>query len=217
MSCVLGGTLKPLPPESRHTGVKGITTAITPEQAEIINLLIRCSPTYKKIWPSGTLQREDFAQEAWMEAVKAIPRYNPNSGASLKTFLAHRIEGCMIDMLRRWNPGSRAQQQAEDPDACPRHTYIDDWQHDKGHTLNQTLEGQPDLAAQHETTDLVWKTLRGMPEIQQRALILYHIEGHRMVDVAKELGLSESYVCQLMARARNSFQQRWARMTKTTP
>lgn len=58
-----------------------------------------------------------------------------------------------------------------------------------------------------DTRELVLAALRGLPAEQRVALVLHHVDGLSVRDVAEELDRSESAIESLLARARRRFRQ----------
>lgn len=56
----------------------------------------------------STYSRDDLVQTGIMGLISATVRFDPNQGSAFSTFAGHRIEGAIIDLLRRadWAPRS---------------------------------------------------------------------------------------------------------------
>ena len=68
--------------------------------------------------------------------------------------------------------------------------------------------GAPDAPWQEaDTRELVLAALRGLPAEQRVALVLHHVDGLSVREVADQLDRSESAVESLLARARRRFRQ----------
>jgi RNA polymerase sigma factor FliA len=53
------------------------------------------------------VDRQDLAQEAHLRVLRAYPKYDPDAGISLKTFLYKHIRGAVLDSLRKAEGYSR--------------------------------------------------------------------------------------------------------------
>lgn len=70
--------------------------------------------------------RDDLVQTGIMGLISATVRFDPNAGTAFSTFAGRRIEGAIIDMLRRsdWAPRSVRSMARKLHDAEERHTGV---------------------------------------------------------------------------------------------
>jgi RNA polymerase sigma factor for flagellar operon FliA len=54
---------------------------------------------------------KDLCQIGWIGLLEALPKFDPNRGAHVSTFVSFRVHGAIIDRLRREDPLSQARRQ----------------------------------------------------------------------------------------------------------
>ena len=88
-----------------------------------------------------------------------------------------------------------------------RRRLIDHWRHASVKATNviALVERQPDPADAGEVRRAVINALGSLSEDQRRALVLQHIEGYTVVEVAELLGRSAKATESLLSRARAGF------------
>lgn len=70
------------------------------------------------------------------------------------------------------------------------------------HDLSQSREDSPDIAIQdEETRSIVADCIEELPEQERVVLTLYHLEDLRLREIGKVLGLSESRISRVLAKA----------------
>ncbi len=77
-----------------HPGMDDIGEILTEMVGKIANY------HYKGLPESHLFNYDDLYQSGMLVALKALPRYDPSKGVSLKTFLWKRIKGGMQDLMR---------------------------------------------------------------------------------------------------------------------
>jgi RNA polymerase sigma-70 factor (ECF subfamily) len=87
-------------------------------------------------------EAEDVAQEAFVRAYQALPRYRPNHAWG--AYLMRTLRNLCHDALRRRRVRKTVAPRAESPDLSltPEHRLLTDWERDK---LRNAVGGLPDL------------------------------------------------------------------------
>jgi RNA polymerase sigma factor FliA len=151
--------------------------------------------------------REDLIAWGLVGLVQAARRYRGDRGASFGAYAARRVRGQILDALRERDPLTRsarrafraAQRTSDDggPAAAPANPYVE-----------VSLDRIGDVAEVQrlpEHRDERWPTvasaLRDLPPLERRVLVLSYGRGLTLREIGNEIGLSESGVCRLRARA----------------
>ncbi|HEY4056032.1 MAG TPA: sigma-70 family RNA polymerase sigma factor [Kofleriaceae bacterium] len=124
---------------------------------------------------------EDVAQEAFVEAWRALPRLRDRSNAG------SWIAGIARNLARRWH--RRTARRTKREAAAPPPT---------------TPETPLDVALQNETSIAVHDALAEIPAAHREALTLFYVHGRSVAEVAAALGVSEDVIKQRLTRARRS-------------
>ena len=138
--------------------------------------------------------REDARQALLMAATKAMPAYDADRGASVETFLEHRMRGAVRDFLRGCDELSRRHRQrvklglADAPRRVPARN---------ASLVADEGRGPAELAAGREA----WNLLRFCGLREARALLLYYGSEMTLEEVGEAMGLSTSMASQLRERA----------------
>ena len=145
--------------------------------------------------------REDLIAWGLVGLVQAARRYRGDRGASFGAYAARRVRGQVLDALRERDPLTRSARRAfrsaqrASEDLPPPYIEV-------------SLERIGDVApAPREATrrDDRWpavaQALRGLPPLERRVLVLSYGRGLTLREIGLEIGLSESGVCRLRARA----------------
>jgi RNA polymerase sigma factor for flagellar operon FliA len=152
--------------------------------------------------------REDLIAWGLVGLVQAAHRYRGDRGASFGAYAARRVRGQILDALRERDPLTRsarrafraAQRASEDGGAAasaanPPYVEI-------------SLERIGDVAEVHrppehrdERWPVVASALRDLTPLERRVLVLSYGRGLTLREIGSEVGLSESGVCRLRARA----------------
>jgi len=124
---------------------------------------------------------DDVLQQAFFDAYRAI--HQKGRAVKLRPWLFRVTHNVAIDTVRQesrgWNELSERPEGIGHADAAV----------DKRESLRDLMS-----------------TLHGLPEQQRAALVLREMEGRSYEEIAEELGVSESAVAQLLARARHGLQ-----------
>jgi RNA polymerase sigma factor for flagellar operon FliA len=152
--------------------------------------------------------REDLIAWGLVGLVQAARRYRGDRGASFGAYAARRVRGQILDALRERDPLTRsarrafraAQRASEDGGgvasaATPPYVEV-------------SLDRIGDVAEVHrapEHRDERWPVvagaLRDLTPLERRVLVLSYGRGLTLREIGGEVGLSESGVCRLRARA----------------
>ena len=139
--------------------------------------------------------------------MQAARRYRGDRGASFGAYAARRVRGQILDSLRERDPLTRsarrafraAQRASEDNGAAAAAAapYVE-----------VSLDRIGDVAESHrapgrrdERWPLVASALRDLAPLERRVLVLSYGRGLTLREIGGEVGLSESGVCRLRARA----------------
>ncbi len=151
--------------------------------------------------------REDLIAWGLVGLVQAARRYRGDRGASFGAYAARRVRGQILDALRERDPLTRsarrafraAQRASEDRgvSAPPAPPYVE-----------VSLDRIGDVAETHrapgnrdERWPQVASALRDLSPLERRVLVLSYGRGLTLREIGGEIGLSESGVCRLRARA----------------
>lgn len=152
--------------------------------------------------------REDLVAWGIVGLVQAARRYRGDRGASFGAYAARRVRGQILDVLRERDPLTRsarralraAQRASEDRGAgasaaSPPYVEI-------------SLDRIGEVAEVHRTPEQrderwpqVASALRDLAPLERRVLVLSYGRGLTLREIGSEVGLSESGVCRLRARA----------------
>jgi RNA polymerase sigma factor for flagellar operon FliA len=154
--------------------------------------------------------REDLVAWGVLGLVQAARRYEPATGATFGAYAARRIRGQVLDALRERDPLTRSARRAfrlareRDPELpapvveVSLDAYLETGRDPTGTPLNEA-------AACRAATDRRWEgvaaVLRVLPEIERTVLVLSYARGLTLREIGARVGLSESGVCRLRARA----------------
>ncbi len=161
-------------------------------QAQIDELLLIAEPSVKYFGRKMTFDGfdyDDICQELRIMVLEMIERYDPNKGATFKTFVNSQLHFRIGDLLRKYGRTNRAGKQrriAETP--LTVETADGD---------SFTLEGVYD---RDPGAEFDWNEFRSAVANESTAIRcqVLHAEGMLMRDIGSLLGISESRVCQVM-------------------
>jgi RNA polymerase sigma factor for flagellar operon FliA len=153
--------------------------------------------------------REDLIAWGVVGLVQAAQRYRGELGASFGAYAARRVRGQVLDALRDRDPLTRtarrayreAQRIAED--LPPPYVEIS---LDRLAELGDGGIAAPDEAADDRTVHdarwrLVARELRHLGRLERRVIVLSYGRGLTLREIGLQIGLSESGVCRVRARA----------------
>ena len=161
--------------------------------------------------------REDLIAWGVLGLVQAARRYRDDAGASFGAYAARRVRGQVLDALRERDPltraARRAYRQAREQDAALPQPVIEV---SLDRCLETAREGaawdavgagpgyqrRGDRATCHSARwDRVARELRDLDPLERKVLVLSYARGLTLKEIGRRIGLSESGVCRLRARA----------------
>jgi len=153
--------------------------------------------------------REDLIAAGVLGLVQAAQRYRGDLGASFAGYAARRVRGQVLDALRERDPLTRsarrayreAQRVAED--LPPPYVEIS---LDRLAELGDGGITAPDAGGAAGTRrdprwDCVARELRALTKLERRVIVLSYGRGLTLREIGVSVGLSESGVCRVRARA----------------
>lgn len=175
--------------------------------AERDELILSLKPVVKAITRSriarlpSWVSLDDLISAAWVGAIQAVDRFDPDKNASLETYAKWRISGSIGDYLRSVDPVSRDERRKlnANPDLPPPRTvsihamHVDGRVFDIGDRRSAAVTGRTEAR-------LDFAKIVGRAEgIKPRALriIMSHAGGETMKDIGRRHGINESRVSQI--------------------
>jgi RNA polymerase sigma factor FliA len=151
--------------------------------------------------------REDLIAWGLVGLVQAARRYRGDRGASFGAYAARRVRGQILDALRERDPLTRSARRAfreaqrtsleAGSAAATTPPYVE-----------ISLDRIGDVAEVHRAPEhrderwpMVAGALRDLTPLERRVLVLSYGRGLTLREIGGEIGLSESGVCRLRARA----------------
>lgn len=166
-------------PTDRHTAILSLRRNVE-----------RAAAQAKRSCPI-TVDVRDLVQEGWLGAMKAVDRFDPEKGR-LNTFADYKIQGRIRDYQRAVDPLSR-RERAEVKAGKEEPVRF-------GELHDQIPERRrPNTVANLILADLLAKA--GLAPREKRILHEYYFEGLPMKEIGRGLGIIESRVSQIHARA----------------
>ena len=188
---------------------RDLNTPGTVESRIVAHLQFARAVAYRSIDPRCRgADREDLIAWGLVGLVQAAHRYRGDRGASFGAYAARRVRGQILDALRERDPLTRsarrafraAQRASEDSVAAAsamNPPYVE-----------VSLDRIGDVAEVHrgrehrdERWPVVASALRDLTPLERRVLVLSYGRGLTLREIGGEVGLSESGVCRLRARA----------------
>lgn len=145
---------------------------------------------------------DDFIQWGWFGMRRAIERFDPTRGISFKSFASPHIRGAMIDGLRNWNWVPRGER--DKGGEIPRFISSDQDDDRAGESWASQLKEMTaaDTASdQLEQVDQVNNLTKCLPELHQQVMRMWALTGLDQVQIARAIGVSESYVSQIFNKS----------------
>jgi len=132
---------------------------------------------------------------ATIEMIRAVDRYDPDSPATLKTYVTRRVRGAVIDYQRQINGWRRAENTRGPAYDLAHPLNIDDLQLSGNGTAKRT-----------ENKDLIAKIFNYIGSIDQRksamskldVIQMYYIDGYTMAEIGEVMGVTDSRVSQII-------------------
>ena len=134
---------------------------------------------------------EEAEAEAWLAVVKAVRTYRPEAGVQIAGYIESQVKYTLWNLFKK----ERRKWQSE--------TAADADVDDEGSSLLDTLQASDNVEAAIERMELsqeLQRALAELPERQSRAVILTLIEGRRLIEAGRELGISPQAVHNLQRR-----------------
>jgi RNA polymerase sigma factor for flagellar operon FliA len=152
--------------------------------------------------------REDLIAAGVLGLVQAAQRYRGEVGASFGAYAARRVRGQVLDALRERDPLTRSARRAYreaqrvTEDLPPPYVEIS---LDRLAELGDGAIAEPDAVATDTRRDPRWRgvarELRSLARLERRVLVLSYGRGLTLREIGTQVGLSESGVCRVRARA----------------
>lgn len=153
--------------------------------------------------------REDFVAWGVVGLVQAARRYRDDTGAPFGAYAARRVRGQVLDALRERDPLTRSARRAyreareQNADLPPPVVEV---------SLDRCVEAGLEEPSWDRTptprsrcVDQQWRRvaaeLRHLDPIERKVLVLSYARGLTLKEIGAQIGLSESGVCRLRARA----------------
>ncbi|MBI3521897.1 MAG: sigma-70 family RNA polymerase sigma factor [Chloroflexi bacterium] len=152
-------------------------------------------------------EREDLIAWGVLGLVQAARRYRSTAGAPFGAYAARRVRGQVLDALRARDPLTRTARReykaarAADSELAPPYLEV---------SLDRCLEHgleppQRSAAVCRSTQDARWAGVRAcvrrLPALERRVIVLSFGRGYTLKEIGARVGLSESGVCRMRARA----------------
>ena len=150
---------------------------------------------------------DDLTQIALIAGIEALDRWRADGGASIGTFVFHRMRGAVLDTLRgqAWPRRMRMAMRGDLIPCAPMkrricglyamsalpESYLPDG-------FGVTGFEAPDASLMHES---LREAVHRLPPRLRRVLLLYYWRGLTMREISEQIGVNESRVSQLCAKA----------------
>ncbi len=158
--------------------------------------------------------REDLVAWGVLGLVQAARRYRDDAGAPFGAYAARRVRGQVLDALRERDPLTRAARRAY---RAAREQDADLPQPVVEVSLDRCMEAGLEVAGwaspgageagagrgrcANARWDRVARELRHLEPLERKVLVLSYARGLTLKEIGSRVGLSESGVCRLRARA----------------
>jgi RNA polymerase sigma factor for flagellar operon FliA len=153
--------------------------------------------------------REDLIAWGVFGLVQAAQRYRDDRGSSFCSYAARRVRGQILDALRERDPLTRSARRAfraareanaELPNPITEMSL--DRSLDAGYEPRPSLSLQPGARGPRDPRwPMVERQLRALPAVERTVLALSYGRGMTLKEIGRQVGLSESGVCRVRARA----------------
>lgn len=162
----------------------------TEQQALIVDSLPRVRGVVHRLmlrmpWAAQTHELfEDLQQEGVIGLIQSIDRFDPSNGAAFWTFAHTRVEGAMLDALRRIAGRSR------NGGSCVYFVSLPE-----GHASHDRALDQSEAVADVESL------LEHLPPRESNVVRRSYLQEHTMREIGQSMGVNGSRVSQLRTRA----------------
>ena len=159
--------------------------------------------------------REDLVAWGVVGLVQAARRYRDDAGAPFGAYAARRVRGQVLDALRERDPltraARRAYREARELDATLPPPVVEV---SLDRCVAAGLEPRAGVSARSVCRTQEWRRvaceLRQIDPLERRVLVLSFARGFTLKEIGARIGLSESGVCRLRARALRHVRSRCA-------
>ena len=149
--------------------------------------------------------REDLIAWGLVGLVQAAQRYRPTEGASFGGYAARRVRGQVLDALRARDPLTRSARRAYRAERALHEDLPPPYLEVSLERVMAAGREPPDRGSPQASPDPRWpdalRALRRLPPVERRVLALSFGRGLTLREVGQRVGLSESGVCRMRARA----------------
>lgn len=149
--------------------------------------------------------REDLIAWGMVGLVQAAARFRDDQGATFASYAARRVRGQVLDALRVSDPLTRGarrafrEARAADPDLPAPYAEVS---LDRYTAVGREVPAAVRCRSQQDARwAAVAGAIRGLPPLERRVLKLSFSRGLTLREIGGRVGLSESGVCRLRARA----------------
>jgi RNA polymerase sigma factor for flagellar operon FliA len=139
--------------------------------------------------------------------VQAARRYRGDRGASFGAYAARRVRGQILDALRERDPLTRSARRAfraaqrASEEGTTGAAAIPPYVEVSLDRIGEVAEVRPAPGRPDERWPLVATAVRDLTSLERHVLVLSYGRGLTLREIGGEVGLSESGVCRLRARA----------------
>ena len=173
--------VKPVKPELHLVDSPVLERAIGGDEAARTTLVRRHGPAVYRLCRRLDPDPDDAFQEIWAKAFRALPRFDPAGPAQLGTWLVRITHRHLVDRHRR----RQVRGEAVDLDHVP--------------PVPATVEQH---LSEHQRRIRLDAALGRLPEDARRVVILHHLEGLPLADIAAGEGCAVGTVKSRLHRAR---------------
>jgi RNA polymerase sigma-70 factor (ECF subfamily) len=145
----------------------------------------------------GKLDASDVAQQALLEAWRALPQFRGSTEAELVGWLRAILAGVLGDAFRRYH-GTQARDVARE---VSLEAELDASSRRLGQLLAEESPSPSNEAVRHEQTVLLADALSRLPEDYREVIVLRNLEGLSHHEVAARMGRAVGAVRMLWLRA----------------
>jgi RNA polymerase sigma-70 factor (ECF subfamily) len=145
----------------------------------------------------GKLDASDVAQQALLEACRALPQFRGSTEVELIAWLRAILAGVLGDAFRRYH-GTQARDVARE---VSLEAALDASSRRLGEMLADSSPSPSDQAARHEHGVLLAEALSRLPEDYREVIVLRNLEGLSHEEVAARMGRATGAVRMLWLRA----------------
>lgn len=162
----------------------------------------------KKIHTRGPVSAEDLVQAAAVRLMRTRERFDPARGVKWNTYASLHAHGAMLDALREVDHVPRLERKRlKERGEEGRKVLSIDHQ-----VLDVNREGLPKLLDGRAESADFWRGLRRRLDSRVGEVVeRYFREEITLKRIGRLMGLSESRVCQLLARGLRHLREVWAR------